>query len=53
MTLDEAINYHVNMAKAAELRAINCDQESEDYRQLAEWLNELKAYREEYAPAGS
>ena len=40
MTLDEAI------AHAEEVAAASCDECGEEHRQLAEWLKELKLYKE-------
>ena len=56
MTLDEAIK-HAEKAMVENLEktkdrnasdpiAINCFERAEEHRQLAEWLKELKAYRE-------
>ena len=40
MTLDEAIKH------AEERASLSCDECAEQHRQLAEWLKELKQYRE-------
>lgn len=42
MTLDEAIVHYAEKANAKEI----CLECAEEYGQLAEWLKELKAYRE-------
>ena len=44
MTLDEAINMYTNNAKY--IRASGDLQGYMDFRQLVEWLKELKMYRE-------
>ncbi len=46
MTLDEAIKYFEEMVEIGEIYEINKGM-LEEYRQLAEWLKELKAYREQ------
>lgn len=44
MTLDEAIKH------AEERASLSCDECAEQHRQLAEWLKELKQYREYFKP---
>lgn len=44
MTLDEAIKH------AEERASLSCDECAEQHRQLAEWLKELKQYREYFEP---
>lgn len=47
MTLDEAIRHAENIADSYKDTEPNCKC-AEEHRQLAEWLKELKAYRETY-----
>ena len=44
MTLDEAIKH------TEERASLSCDECAEQHRQLAEWLKELKQYREYFKP---
>ena len=44
MTLDEAIKH------AEERASLSCDECAEQHRQLAEWLKELRQYREYFEP---
>ena len=44
MTLDEAIKH------AEERASLSCDKCADEHRQLAEWLKELKQYREMFNP---
>jgi hypothetical protein len=43
MTLDEAIRHCNEVAES-----ISCTECGKEHKQLAEWLTELKAYREKY-----
>ena len=50
MTLDEAINHYEEMAEKQEQMArgidgVACKERVVEYKQLAEWLRELVAYR--------
>ena len=61
MTLDEAIKHYEDIAESCEWEAKRCDETdrfeqhemyslgkcASDHRQLAEWLKELKHYRNE------
>lgn len=44
LTLEEAINHAKEVAMQTELN--NCKECSENHKQLAEWLEELKAYKD-------
>lgn len=60
MTLEEAIKHaeevmedNLAMTKdrnASDPVAINCFECADEHRQLAEWLKELQAYKEQYIP---
>ena len=49
MTLEEAIQHCKDMARLNEAECFEC---AEEHRQLAEWLTELKAYREKEPKQG-
>lgn len=67
MTLDEAIKHCEEVAEQQEqyakgyaqgdaievYDAFDCDECAEEHRQLAEWLKELKAYKEQPSTEGS
>lgn len=52
MTLDEAIKHYERVAELNEwfdkdcLESMQCRERAKEYRQLADWLKELKVYRE-------
>lgn len=46
MTLEEAIECYEKLSKEQEKAAKECYKCAEEHRQLAEWLIELKKYRE-------
>ena len=58
MTLDEAIKHAEEVAEQNEwfeknyLESIQCKECAEEHRQLAEWLKELKEYREQEPKTG-
>ena len=49
MTLEEAIQHCNDMARLNEAECFEC---AEEHRQLAEWLTELKEYREQEPKQG-
>ena len=50
MELDEAIRHAEEVAELNEAECFEC---AEEHRQLAEWLKELKALREQKRPRGT
>ena len=50
MKLDEAIRHAEEVAELNEAECFEC---AEEHRQLAEWLKELKALREQKRPRGT
>jgi len=46
MTLDEAIKHCNEVAKA--IATSGCEECAKEHKQLADWLTELKTYREKY-----
>lgn len=46
MTLDEAIKHCNEVAEA--ISASGCEECAKEHKQLADWLTELKTYREKY-----